>query len=282
MVHKVLKPFRMSDQHIPAWQRIKIKQTQKEDGNNDFAEEDPLNITTHLATGSLTKKEKQKLIRGDNNTNKIAKKKVKSNSRKKEKLAKDVREEIKRKTVLKDQLRYLIDFYLEKVSDKLPDDVQDLENVKINYPEEKLQKKSDEELGVVDVWKFSKQKQNWLIKHFFNVEELPLEYNELIMQYFKDLKGETLKQSISEKCQKKIEEWNSYVERELVKMKEIVEGNDQEENSEGNEDTEKQVDGDLKKNEEELEIPPNKDVASRCLKLITVWGSDNGQELKTF
>lgn len=143
------------------------------------------------------------MIRGDNNTNKIAKKKVKSNSRKKEKLAKDVREEIKRKTVLKDQLRYLIDFYLEKVSDKLPDDVQDLENVKINYPEEKLQKKSDEELGVVDVWKFSKQKQNWLIKHFFNVEELPLEYNELIMQYFKDLKGETLKQSISEKCQKR-------------------------------------------------------------------------------
>lgn len=272
----------MSSQHVPAWQRIVIKQNQKDDEVNDFAEEDPLNITTHLASGSLTKKEKQKLIKGENTSNKVAKKKVKSNDRKKEKLAKDLREEVKRKTVLKDQLRYLIDFYLEKVSEKLPSSVSDLENVKANYPEEKLKKNGDEELGVVDVWKFSKQKQNWLIKHFFNIRELPLEYDELVMQYFKDLKGEALKQSIAEKCRAKIEEWNKYVEQELAKMKDIVEGNDEGAASESQENAEMQENDAGKEKSEETQIIPNKDVASRCLQLLKIWASDDDLALKAF
>lgn len=271
----------MSEPHIPAWQRIKIKQEQNQKETSDFADEDPLNITTHLATGSLTKREKQKLIRGDNSTSKIVKKRTKSN-RKKEKLAKDVRDEIKRKTVLKDQLRYLIDFYLEKVSEKLPDEVYSMENVKTNYPEERLKKSKDKDLEVIDVWKFSKQKQNWLIKHFFNIQQLPRQYDELLMQYFKDLKGETLKQSISEKCHNKIEEWNSYVERELEKMKKIVEGSDQEEDSEAAKDTEKQVSEDTKQKEQEPEVPPNKDIASRCLRLLQAWEPEGDLELKSF
>lgn len=264
----------MSGQHIPAWQRIKIKQTQTDENKAEgFDEEDPLNITTHLATGSLTRREKQRLIKGDQNTSKVVKKKAKTTNRKKEKLAKDVRSEIKRKTVLKDQLRYLIDFYLEKSSEKLPDAIQNLENVKANYSEEKLNKAAgDDNSGIVDVWKFSKQKQNWLIKHFFDVEELPVAYDDLVILYFKDLRGEGLKQSISEKCREKIKEWNDYVQQELDKIKAIVDGKETEsEPSKDGKEEEKKTD---KSGEDEaLQIPPNRGIAERCLKLLEAWDS---------
>lgn len=271
----------MSNQHIPAWQRIKIKQTQTDENKTEsgFDEEDPLNITTHLATGSLTRKEKQKLIKGDQNNCRVTKKKVKSSNRKKEKLAKDVRSEIKRKTVLKDQLRYLIDFYLEKSSEELPSVIRDMENIKANYSEEKLNGATgDDANGVVDVWKFSKQKQNWLIKHFFNVEELPVAYDELVILYFKDLKGESLKQSIAEKCHAKINEWNDYVKRELEKIKNIVDGKDAEEEESKEGEDKKEADN-TKEDKQEMEIPPNKDVAQRCIKLLEAWGSNEDLQL---
>ncbi|QLL34481.1 hypothetical protein HG536_0G03430 [Torulaspora globosa] len=266
----------MSSQHIPAWQRIKIKQTQTDENKAEagFDEEDPLNITTHLATGSLTRREKQRLIKGDQNASRVAKKKAKTTNRKKEKLAKDVRSEIKRKTVLKDQLRYLIDFYLEKSSERLPDAIQNSENVKTNYSEEKLHKAgSDGNSGVVDVWKFSKQKQNWLIKHFCDLEEIPVAYDDLIILYFKDLKGEGLKQSISERCRGKVKEWNDYVQLEMDKIKAIVDGKEMEsEQSKEGDEEEKKTDK-AKEVEQALQIPPNRDIAQRCLKLLEAWDS---------
>lgn len=275
----------MSGQYVPAWQRIKIKQSQQDENGKQtsFEEEDPLNITTHLATGSLTRKEKQRLIRGEQDGGKVTKKKLKSTNRKKEKLAKKVRSEITRKTVLKDQLRYLIDFFLEKSSDHLPEIIKNMDNVKANYSEERLNRTSgNDDNGVVEVWKFSKQKQNWLIKHFFNVDELPIAYNKLVILYFKDLKGEGLKQSISEKCQAKIKEWNAYAQRELDKIKEIVEGKDtaekETENGKDGEDQDKES-GEKKKKDETVEIPPNKEVAERCLELLEAWDSETDLHL---
>lgn len=248
----------MSSQHIPAWQRIVIKKQQQnlEEGA-DSVNEDPLNITTHLATGTLTKKEKQRIIRGDstNNSKKVTKKKENSN-RKREKLAKDEREDKIRNTVLKDQLRYLIDFYLTKVEDGLPSVLYELQNVKNNYPEEKLLRDDNK---VVEVWKFSKQKQNWLIKHFFKIEEIPVQYDDLLIAYFKDLKSEGVKNTVSTKCHEKIKEWNEYNENQELQMKKLVEEKTPDQQS--SDDTKPEAPS----------IPPNKDIVSRCTKLLEQW-----------
>lgn len=261
----------MSSQHIPAWQRIVIKKQQQnsEDGANSL-NEDPLNITTHLASGTLTKKEKQRIIRGDdtnNNSKKVTKKNPSSN-KKREKLARDEREDKIRNTVLKDQLRYLIDFYLTKVEDELPSTLYELQNVKTNYPEEKLQRDDNK---VVEVWKFSKQKQNWLIKHFFKIEEIPLQYDDLLIAYFKNLKSEGVKDTVTTKCHQKIKEWNEYIEMQELQIKQAIEekGHDQQ----SSDDTKP-------KEEQPSSIPPNKNIVSRCAKLLKEWQDESGDKNK--
>ena len=47
--------------HVPAWKRFAIKN--KNEGKREI-EDDPLNVTTHLATGSLTKKQKKSILNG--------------------------------------------------------------------------------------------------------------------------------------------------------------------------------------------------------------------------
>lgn len=277
----------MPSQHVPAWQRIVIKQQQGKQEGNDFIDEDPLNVTTHLATGTLTKKEKKRIIRGDNAniTSRVAKKKINSN-KKREKLNREDRDDKRRKTVLKDQLRYLIDFYLYKVSDDLPEALCSLPNVQSNYPEEALneRKKND---TVIEIWKFSKQKQNWLIKHFFRTEEIPVEYDELLISYFADLKSEFLRSSLSERCWGNIKEWNDFAEQQELEIKNIVEGNTEEkaDAQENSQEDEKDVEKTKEKNEETT-IPPNKQAVARSVKLLEVWNldkhSENSIELKNF
>ena len=62
----------MSENHVPAWKRIALKRQtissgdeSKEKGQSNLIDDDPLNITTHLSTGNLTKKEKKRIINGE-------------------------------------------------------------------------------------------------------------------------------------------------------------------------------------------------------------------------
>lgn len=262
----------MSGEHIPAWKRIAIKQKAQGDGE-DIISNDPLNVTTHLATGSLTKKEKKRIINGDTGLKKSTGKvsKASKKEKKREKLPKDARESKKNK-VLKDQLRYLIEFYRFKIEQELPEEVKNLENVKVNID---FQEAPKDENGVVDIWKFSKQKQNWLIKHFFTVEEIPVAYDSLLISYFGDLQGRA-KDELLEKCQAKAKEWNEYVTAEEEKIKAIVEAPEASEKKEDEESEDKETESDKKKaeelkKEEEQKPVPIKEVAQRCHKLLKKW-----------
>ncbi|AQZ15425.1 YCR016W [Zygosaccharomyces parabailii] len=285
-------------QHIPAWKRINIKRQQQDPTNNH--DDDPLNISTHLATGSLTKKQKQKIIRGDDRekmVHKGKKPKTETITKKKEKLPREKRD-AKRQNVLKDQLRYLIDFYLSKVNDQgmLPQQLYSLTNVRSNYPEKfgaGINHKDEEQdtTQVVDVWKFSKQKQNWLIKHFFNVEQLPAEYDDLLLSYFKELRSPAIKNRVAAACVQNVKQWNEYIEKQEEKMKSIVE-----EEPDEHEKHEQEKDGKQEENTENLEqkqqerkadgeselIPPDKRVVSRSQQLLKLWQIEPSIELRSF
>lgn len=59
-------------------------------------------------------------------------------------------------------------------------------------------------------WKFSKQKQNWIIKNLF---EISPEYEDALESYIKDIKGSS-KDRIIEDCQLIVTKWNDYMKEE--------------------------------------------------------------------
>ncbi|SMN22179.1 similar to Saccharomyces cerevisiae YCR016W Putative protein of unknown function [Maudiozyma saulgeensis] len=272
----------MENTHVPAWKRIAIKK-QNNDATDDFSTEDPLNVTTHLSTGSLSRKEKKRIINKDPDLGK-SKNKVTKTKKDKKKLKLSREERLQKKNVvLKDQLRYLLDFYKTKVSEDIPKSVLNLENVKMNYSHNVEDTDKEPQSLVVDVWKFAKSKQNWLIKHFFNIEEIPIEYDDILIEYFKDLKGK-MKDDLIQKCLAQIKDWNVYTVAEEQKIKDMVEGNDNKKESKDedkkgedgdklNDDPDKDgEDKDENKKEEQPEIvPPSKFVVSRSHKLLTRW-----------
>ncbi|CAL9729966.1 hypothetical protein MOUN0_I03356 [Monosporozyma unispora] len=272
----------MSEEHIPAWKRILSKKQNISSSFNPVTE-DPLNVTTHLATGSLTRKEKKQIINKSNTTlnakkNKVHKKTKKD--RKKEKLPKAERE-LRKNKVLKDQLRYLIEFYRFKKDKKLPELLYTLESVKSNYPED-LDNEVDESKDVVDIWKFSKQKQNWLIKHILNLDEVPSHYDDLLISYFQDIQGRS-RNELLDKARSIITEWNKYAIEQEEKIKGIVEGNDEEaekkeEKDGAAKDESDETEEDKTKTEEKPEeLPmPNKARVSRSYKLVKAMA--NGDE----
>ena len=283
----------MSENHIPAWKRIALnKQTLKsenkfkEQSQSNVLDDDPLNITTHLSTGNLTKKEKKRIINGENKSSiKKGKRVSKPGTKKKEKLSKEEKNSKKNK-ILKDQLRYLIEFFRTKSESKFPTPILELESVKENYGDS-LTKDESAESGVVEVWKFSKQKQNWLIKHFFNLDEIPSVYNDLLLLYFKDLQGRSKDELIS-KCQEKLKQWNDYVEDQETKIKALIEEEKPSEpvDCEKTEEGKKAVDAvkeEQKEEQKEIQMP-NKELVQRSLKLLKIWTNDDSEqiELKNF
>lgn len=272
----------MENGHIPAWKRIAIKKqsTENAGSSDDFSTEDPLNVTTHLSTGTLSKKEKKRIINKDldvgRTKNKISKNKK---DKKKQKLPREERMQ-KKQLVLKDQLRYLLDFYKNKVSKDIPENVMKLESVKVNYAEDEPVE-TDENM-VVEVWKFAKSKQNWLIKHFFSIDEIPIEYDDILVVYLKDLKGK-VKEELKEKCMVQLKAWNNYMIAEQEKIKAMVE-NDA---PKADEDKEKEDDSKKEEKKEEKEeekkdevVPPRKDIVHRSQKLLLKWAELEDSDIK--
>ncbi|SCW02646.1 LAFE_0F11210g1_1 [Lachancea fermentati] len=181
-------------QHVPAWKKIAI--AAKQAGNEE--QESALNVTTHLATGSLSKREKRSIIRGEPEAaaQRPAKKRKREKAPREQRLAdKDL--------VLRDQLRYLIDFYRERVGE-LPQAVWEHGAARAQVLEAKEEEKT-EEPAVVTAWKFSKQKQNWLLKHVLDTGEIPTCYDELLAAYVRDLRGrarEVLEQRLREELER--------------------------------------------------------------------------------
>ena len=281
----------MENTHIPAWKRIAIKKVNNQQ-NDDFSTEDPLNVTTHLSTGSLTKKEKKRIINKDLDIGKT-KNKVSKNKKDKKKLKLSREDRLQKKnTVLKDQLRYLIDFSKSKEPYKIPQEVLDLESVKVNYVIDTDDSVKDEN-KVVEVWKFAKSKQNWIIKHFFNEEEIPLAYNDILIEYLYDLKGRA-KMDLKQKCEEQIKAWEDYNAAEEEKIKALVEGGDQEKKEESTKENGEEKDGsteesnenkekdesekDTKKEEEKEIVPPNKNIVDRCEKLLLRWATSEEEQ----
>lgn len=268
----------MDNAHIPAWKRIAIKKQSAENTatSDDFSTEDPLNVTTHLSTGSLSKKEKKRIINKDLDIGRT-KNKVSKNKKDKKKLKLPREERMQKKQlVLKDQLRYLLDFYKNKISKDIPENVMNLESVKANYAED--EPTEDDENMVVEVWKFAKSKQNWLIKHFFSIDEIPVEYDDILTVYLRDLKGK-VKEDLEEKCFAQIKAWNNYMIAEQEKIKAMVE-KDATKPEEENVSSENEEEKDEKKkndeNEEEKKktdevVPPRKDIVHRSQKLLLKW-----------
>ena len=272
----------MENGHIPAWKRIAIKKqsTENAGSSDDFSTEDPLNVTTHLSTGTLSKKEKTRIINKDldvgRTKNKVSKNKK---DKKKQKLPREERMQ-KKQLVLKDQLRYLLDFYKNKVSKDIPENVMKLESVKVNYAEDEPVE-TDENM-VVEVWKFAKSKQNWLIKHFFSIDEIPIEYDDILVVYLKDLKGK-VKEELKEKCMAQLKAWNNYMIAEQEKIKAMVE-NDA---PKADEDKEKEDDSKKEEKKEEKEeekkdevVPPRKDIVHRSQKLLLKWAELEDSDIK--
>lgn len=281
----------MENTHIPAWKRIAIKKENNQQ-NDDFSTEDPLNVTTHLSTGSLTKKEKKRIINKDLDIGKT-KNKVSKNKKDKKKLKLSREDRLqKRNTVLKDQLRYLIDFSKSKPPYKIPQEVLDLESVKTNYVMDTDDSVKDEN-KVVEVWKFAKSKQNWIIKHFFSEEEIPLAYNDILIEYLYDLKGRA-KMDLKQKCEEQIKAWENYLAAEEEKIKAMVEGDSEDKKETTKEDGNEEKDSltketsdhkeqsetekDTKKEEEKEVVPPNKRIVERCEKLLSRWATSEDDE----
>ncbi|GMM56848.1 hypothetical protein DAKH74_034640 [Maudiozyma humilis] len=272
----------MENGHIPAWKRIAIKKqsTENAGSSDDFSTEDPLNVTTHLSTGTLSKKEKKRIINKDldvgRTKNKISKNKK---DKKKQKLPREERMQ-KKQLVLKDQLRYLLDFYKNKVSKDIPENVMKLESVKVNYAEDEPVE-TDENM-VVEVWKFAKSKQNWLIKHFFSIDEIPIEYDDILVVYLKDLKGK-VKEELKEKCMAQLKAWNNYMIAEQEKIKAMVENDapKADEDKEEEDDSQKEEKKEEKEEEKKDEVvPPRKDIVHRSQKLLLKWAELEDSDIK--
>lgn len=263
-------------EHVPAWKRFQIKGS--DEGKKVEDELDSLIVSTHLSTGSLSKKEKKRIIQGHKGdvgtTNKVSKK---SKDRKREKLAKEERLK-KKQVVLKDQLRYLINFYTMKLELELPEAVKELPSVKENIA---LQAGGEEEEQntVKEVWKFSKQKQNWLIKHFTFLDEIPAEFDPLMVKYFKDLQGGS-KEQLQKSCLEIVNRYNECMEKQKEEMAKIVLGEaetdkkgdakdaDKDESSEETKEDFKEQTAAEKKDEI---LPPSKDLLKRACSMLDAW-----------
>lgn len=260
--------------HVPAWKRIAIKKANNEP---TLIADDPLNVTVHLATGNLNKKEKRQIINGTTSRQTKGKvSKAEKKGRKKVKLPKAERSILKTK-VLKDQLKYLIEFYRNKCNKALPKQLLDLDSVALKYED----KEDEADSGIQELWKFSKQKQNWLIKHFLSLEEIPREYDELLVTYFEGLQGRA-RSEIKEKCLKSITQWNNYVDAEDQKIKQIVNGDAEKINqadlsherpsNNGNEKTNTdEIKANAAERDQELIQLPPKDLIFRSYKILKSW-----------
>lgn len=105
-------------------------------------------------------------------------------------------------------------------------------------------------------WKFSKQKQNWILK---NIEEIPQSYEKSLVVYVEGMQGGARERLVID-LKKVVEEWNKVAQEIEDKVNAELYG----EKSEEKEEEKKEE----KKQEKKEESGPLRDYAVRCNKLL--------------
>ncbi|CUM66924.1 uncharacterized protein PRCAT00004609001 [Priceomyces carsonii] len=109
-------------------------------------------------------------------------------------------------------------------------------------------------------WKFSKQKQNWILK---NIENIPSEYEDALKKYLEGLQGASRERLVVQ-LKTVIDKWNDIMRKTEASIEKELEGS---ENSEDKRELlEKTSDPKLTENTEEK---PTYDYVLRCRLLIT-------------
>lgn len=116
-------------------------------------------------------------------------------------------------------------------------------------------------------WKFSKQKQNWILK---NIAEIPTEYEDALVTYVEGIQGGARDRLVPE-LQKVVDQWNEVAQKLEDKVNAELYGKKDENEEEEAKETEKK--------EEVEEKGPTREYAIRCKKLIHAI-TDDEVELK--
>lgn len=107
-------------------------------------------------------------------------------------------------------------------------------------------------------WKFSKQKQNWILK---NIEEVPQSYEKSLVVYVEGMQGGARERLVIN-LKKVVEEWNKVAQEIEDKVNAELYGKKSEEKEEEEKEKEK------KEEEKKEESGPLRDYAVRCNKLL--------------
>ncbi|KAM9927014.1 hypothetical protein OXX59_002829 [Metschnikowia pulcherrima] len=110
-----------------------------------------------------------------------------------------------------------------------------------------------------DNWKFSKQKQNWLLK---NIEHIPDSYENELIAYFEDIQGGA-RVRVEADLRAVIDQWNTYSKKLEEKINAELYG------EKATEDVEVEEKVDKKTEEPVVESAPSKEYATRCKKLLS-------------
>lgn len=116
-----------------------------------------------------------------------------------------------------------------------------------------------------DNWKFSKQKQNWILK---NISDIPPQYEDALVVYVEGLQGGARDRLVPE-LTKVIQEWNEVAQKLEDKVNAELYGTSEE----------KKEDQEEKKEEKEEVSGPLKEYAVRCKRLLKAI-NDEDVELK--
>lgn len=217
-------------EHIPAWKRIGLKVREE-------LLEDPLAITPHIESSTVTAKQAKKLNKQKRKLEEaaLAGDQASKKPPKRIKLPKSER----RPPPEKDQLAYLR-----------------------QYDEDK------------DNWKFSKQKQNWILK---NIKNIPDKYENALQNYLSGLQGGS-RDRLVESLKEVIDKWNVIAEEAERKVEEELR-NDTEKTKEESQNSNTEDDGKKSKEEAEKEEAPDYNYALRCRTIIKLL-TDKSYELK--
>lgn len=111
-------------------------------------------------------------------------------------------------------------------------------------------------------WKFSKQKQNWIIKNLENIED---KYEGALLAYLEGMQGGS-RDRVIESCQNTISRWNDLVEKIEAKL-------DQESDQLNNEESNDKADTDGQDKDKastETQESVNRDHVKRCITILKV------------
>lgn len=190
-------------------------------------EDDALNTTSHLGDETVTNKIAKKLNKKRSKGSDDASKKEKKPP-KRQKLPKSER----KPPPEKDQLAYLKQFSEDK-----------------------------------DNWKFSKQKQNWLLK---NIEHIPSVYESALKQYIDSIQGGA-RSRVESQLREVVDKWNEVAKKLEEKIEaELFSNKKSEDDKEEKDDEKTNDDKSSKETEEKEDKGPSRDYAIRCKTLLDV------------